>query len=127
MKRSNTRLLSALFQGGIFMFEILGAILLAGVIVALAATGVVASIFAVIAIVCVVLAGICMFLGAAFVIVFRLAIAVLVALFLKWLFSRALVFLGERFTIRALMDGAQVSRVSWILAAVTTGYLCFLR
>ena len=109
------------------MFEILGAILLAGVIVALAATGVVATIFAVVAVVCVVLAVICMFLGAAFVIAFRLAIAVLVALFLKWLFSRALVFLGERFTIRALMDGAQVSRVSWILAAVTTGYLCFLR
>ena len=53
--------------------------------------------------------------------------AVLVALFLKWLFSRVLDFLGERFTIRTLMDDAQVSRVSWILAAVTTGYLCFLR
>lgn len=109
------------------MFEILGAILLAGVIVALAATGVVASIFAVVAVACVVLAGICMFLGAAFVLVFRLAIAVLVALFLKWLFSRVLTLLGERFTVRALMDAAQVSRASWILSAVATGYLCFLR
>ena len=37
---------AALFKGGISMFEIFGAVLLAGVIVALAATGVVATIFA---------------------------------------------------------------------------------
>lgn len=78
------------------MFEIFGAVLLAGVIVALAATGVVATIFAVVAVVCVVLAVICMFLGAAFVLVFRIAVAVLVALVLKWLYSRVLAFLGER-------------------------------
>ena len=87
------------------MFEILGAVLLAGVIVALAATGVVATIFAVVAVVCV----------------------VLVALVLKWLYSRVLAFLGERGALTALRDASLVNRVSWILAAATTGYLYFLR
>ncbi len=109
------------------MFEIFGAVLLAGVIVALAATGVVATIFAVVAVACVVLAVICMFLGAAFVLAFRLAVAVLVALVLKWLYSRALAFLGERGALTALRDASLVNRVSWILAAATTGYLYFLR
>ena len=109
------------------MFEIFGAVLLAGVIVALAATGVVATIFAVVAVVCVVLAVICMFLGAAFVLVFRIAVAVLVALVLKWLYSRVLAFLGERGALTALRDASLVNRVSWILAAATTGYLYFLR
>ena len=94
------------------MFEILGAVLLAGVIVALAATGVVATIFAVVAVVCV---------------VFRIAVAVLVALVLKWLYSRVLAFLGERGALTALRDASLVNRVSWILAAATTGYLYFLR
>ena len=109
------------------MFEILGAVLLAGVIVALAATGVVATIFAVVAVACVVLAVICMFLGAAFVLVFRLAVAVLIALVLKCLYSRVLAFLGERGALTALRDVSLVNRVSWILAAATTGYLYFLR
>ena len=107
-------------KGGISMFEIFGAVLLAGVIVALAATGVVATIFAVVAVVCVVLAVICMFLGAAFVLVFRIAVAVLVALVLKWLYSRVLAFLGERGALTALRDASLVNRVSWILAAATT-------
>lgn len=102
------------------MFEIFCAVLLVGVIVALAATGVVATIFAVVAV-------ICMFLGAAFVFVFRIAVAVLVALVLKWLYSRVLAFLGERGALMALRDASLVNRVSWILAAATTGYLYFLR
>ena len=75
----------------------------------------------------VIVAVLCMFLGAAFVLFFKLALAVLLALFCEWLYARALGFAGERLSITALQDPALVTRVSWILAAVTTGYLCFLR
>ena len=107
--------------------EIIGAVILAGIIVALAFTGVVASTLAVLAVGCVIVAVLCMFLGAAFVLFFKLALAVLLALFCEWLYARALGFAGERLSITALQDPALVTRVSWILAAVTTGYLCFLR
>ena len=54
-------------------------------------------------------------------------IAVLLALFLQFIFCRVLTYIGERANVPALLDRPFVSRVAWILSGITTGYLYFIR
>lgn len=109
------------------MLELLGGLFLIGLIVVLALAGVAATTIAVIAVVCVAIAAIIgLVLGTA-VLLFKVMIAVLLALALQYIFCRALMAIGERTQIEALQARATVSRIAWILSGVATGYLYFLR
>lgn len=109
------------------MLEILGGLFLIGLIVALAFAGVAATTIAVIAVVCLVIAGVVgLALGTA-VLLFKLLVAVLLALALQFIFVRVLTAIGDRARIDALRESASVNRIAWILSGVTTGYLYFIR
>lgn len=107
--------------------EILGGIFLAGVIIALAVAGAAATTIAVVAVVCVVLAVLFAFILGTAVVLFKVMIAVLLALFLQFIFCRVLTAIGERANVPALLERPFVNRIAWILSGITTGYLYFIR
>ena len=109
------------------MSGILAGIFLVCVIAVLAFAGVAATTIAVIAVICVVLAAIIALVLGTAVVLFELMIAVLLALFLQFIFCRVLTYIGERANVPALLDRPFVSRVAWILSGITTGYLYFIR
>jgi len=109
------------------MLEILGGLFLIGLIVVLAFTGVAATTIVVIAAACVVIAAIIgLVLGTA-VLLFKVLVAVLLALALQFIFVRVLTAIGDRARIAALQEDASVNRIAWILSGITTGYLYFIR
>lgn len=109
------------------MSGILAGIFLFCVIAVLAFAGVAATTIAVIAVICVVLAAIIALVLGTAVVLFKLMIAVLLALFLQFIFCRVLAVIGERTNLPALRDRSFVNRIAWILSGITTGYLYFIR
>ena len=109
------------------MLEVLGGLFLIGMIVALAFAGVAATTLAAIAVICIVLAAIIAFAIGTAVVLFKIMVAVILALALQFIFARVLNTIGERANIPALTERASVRRIAWLLSGVATGYLYFIR
>lgn len=109
------------------MLEVLGGIFLIGLIAVFAFTGVAATTLVIFAVIAIVIATIFALLLGTAVLVFKVMVAVLLALFLQFIFCRVLTVIGERAQVPALLEQPSVNRIAWMLSGITTGYLYFIR
>ena len=109
------------------MLEVIGAVVIAGLVAALAVTGVAVGTLAAIAVVLVVVGVACAALGVAIIFVVKIAVALLIVALLQKLLNTCLVRIGDAFRLPALQDASVVDKVSFVLSWLCAVYICFVK
>ena len=109
------------------MLEVIGAIVVAVLVAALAVTGIAVGTLAAIAVVLVVIGIVCTLFGVAFIFVVKVAAAILIAAILQKLLYTCLTRIGESFRIPSLRDTGTVGKLSFVLSWAASVYLCFVK
>lgn len=99
----------------------------AAVVVALAVSGAVAATLAVVVVVAAIIAIILALMGAAFVVVFKLMLALICLVFVQVVCHKLLQLIGSRGNVPALCEEPLSGRIAWILSAIVIGYFGFIR
>lgn len=109
------------------MLEIIGAVVVAAVVAALAITGVAVGTLAAIAVILVVIGIVCAMLGIAFIFVVKVAAAIIIAMVLQKLLTICFARIGETFRIPALQDMGTIGKLSSFLSWICAVYICFVK
>ena len=109
------------------MLEVIGAIVVAVLVAALAVTGIAVGTLAGIAVVLVVIGIVCTLFGIAIIFVVKVAAAILIAAVLQKLLYTCLTRIGESFRIPALRNAGTVGKITFILSWASAVYLCFVK